>query len=84
MSLNNKQIINKIIADALLCNINEVQPDKYLVKDLLADSIMFIDMVVGINNRFNITITETDLEKLNKVSDVYLVLNNYALEIKSQ
>lgn len=74
---NNKKIVDIIIAESLLCDINSLSPEKHLVKDLLADSISFIDMITNLCDHFNIDIPEADLANINLVNDLYVIIDKY-------
>lgn len=66
--------INKIIAECLMCQFDQISQDKHLIKDLLADSISYIDMITAICNHFDISISERELMDINKVQDIYSIV----------
>jgi len=67
----------------LLCDVETISPDKYLVKDLLADSVAFIDLITNLCDYFSINISEKDLSTINRVDDLYFILDKYT-EIKEK
>ena len=48
--------VAKIIADALSCELDEVQPSASLIDDLGAESIDFLDLVFRLESAFNIKV----------------------------
>ncbi len=73
----NEQIkiqINSIISSIVNCPHAEVQADKHLFLDLLADSLMLTDIVFTLEHEFNIHIQEASLADVNYVCDLYQVV----------
>lgn len=52
-----------IIADVLVIDKNDIQPDSSLIKDLGAESIDFLDLIFRLERAFNIKIPRGQIEK---------------------
>lgn len=61
--------IQSIIADVLNVDISEVTPDATFVDDLGADSLDVFQIIMGIEEEFDITIDTEEAEKIVTVSD---------------
>ena len=59
--------IEKIIADHLGLDLSEVTDEKHLIDDLGADSLNIVEVVMGIEEEFDIEIPDDDAEKLRKM-----------------
>ena len=67
MNLDEK--IKKIIAEQLAVNEDEVKPDASFVDDLGADSLDQVELVMALEEEFNIEISDEDAEKIRTVND---------------
>lgn len=74
---SNQKIINTLVSETLFCDITTLTPEKRLVKDLLADSISFIDLITRVSDHFKIDISEQDLSSVHRLSDLYQVIDKY-------
>lgn len=61
--------LKEIIADVLRCNPDEITADTTLVDDLGADSLDIFQIVMGIEDIFDIEIPNEDAEKIITVGD---------------
>ena len=61
--------IQSIIADVLNVDVSEVTPDATFVDDLGADSLDVFQIIMGIEEEFDITIDTEEAEKIVTVSD---------------
>ena len=55
--------VRACIADALSIDVAEVAPDSYLMDDLGADSLAFLDIVFQLEQAFDIEITRGEMER---------------------
>ena len=69
-----KEVI-AIIAEQLGIDESEVAPDKSFVEDLNADSLDLTELIMNLEEKFNIEISEGDQEKLRTVKDVIDYIN---------
>ncbi len=61
--------IREIIVDRLKVDPSEVTPEASFVEDLRADSLDIVEMVMRLEETFDITIPDDDVEKLRTVGD---------------
>ena len=71
-------MIEKIIADHLGLDLSEVTDDKHIIDDLGADSLHIVELVMEIENNFDITIPDDDAEGLTTVGKVVEYVEDYA------
>ena len=57
--------IEKIIAENLNIDIESIKDDSHFVNDLGADSLNIVEVVMGIEQEFDIEIKDEDVEKLS-------------------
>lgn len=62
--------IRTIIADQLSVDESIIQPGTSLVKDLEADSLDFVELVMALEDAFDVKIEEDDTEKIATVQDI--------------
>ena len=69
MSIEDK--VKKIIAEKLSVDIEEVVPEASFVDDLGADSLDLVELIMSMEEEFDIDIPDEDAEKLVTVKDVF-------------
>lgn len=62
--------VKDIIAKHLKIEKNQIKRDSEFIKDLGADSLDFVEIVVMIEEKYGLNITDDELNSLKKVSDV--------------
>ena len=67
MSIENK--IKKIIAEKLSVDLEEVVPEASFVDDLGADSLDLVELIMSMEEEFDIDIPDEEAEKLLTVQD---------------
>lgn len=67
MSVQDK--VKKIIAEKLSVDLEEVMPDASFVDDLGADSLDLVELIMSMEEEFDIDISDEDAEKLVSVKD---------------
>jgi len=73
MSLEDK--IKKVIAEKLGVEIEEVVPDASFVDDLGADSLDLVELIMSMEEEFDIEISDEDAEGLETVKDAIDYIN---------
>ncbi|MDA8139051.1 MAG: acyl carrier protein [Desulfobacteraceae bacterium] len=73
MSVEDK--IRKIIAEKLSVDIEEVVPEASFVDDLGADSLDLVELIMSMEEEFDIDISDEDAEKLVTVKDAIDYIN---------
>ena len=79
-----KDDVIEIIAEQLGVDKKEVTPDKALVEGLNADSLDLTELIMTFEERFNFEITDTQAEKLKKVSDIISFIETKLAEAHAQ
>ena len=72
--------IREIIADQLSVDESAIQPETSLVKDLEADSLDFVELVMALEDAFDVTIEEDDTAKIVTVQDIIDFLKSQGVE----
>ena len=62
--------IKSIIAEQLGVIAEEVNPESSFVDDLGADSLDTVELIMALEEEFNVEIPDEDAEKMSKVADV--------------
>jgi acyl carrier protein len=73
MSIEDK--IKKIIADKLGVESTEVVPEASFVDDLGADSLDLVELIMSMEEEFDIDISDEDAERLVTVNDALEYIN---------
>ncbi len=61
--------IKKVVAEKLSVDINEVVPEAHFVDDLGADSLDLVELIMSMEEEFDIEISDEDAESLATVQD---------------
>ncbi|MCY6356711.1 acyl carrier protein [Clostridium sp. ZS2-4] len=72
--------VKKIIADQLGLDENTVTMDSLFVDDLGADSLDVVELIMALEEEFDIEIPDDDAEKATKVGDVVEYINSHVEE----
>ena len=73
MSVEEK--VKKIIAEKLSVDLEEVVPEASFVDDLGADSLDLVELIMSMEEEFDIDISDEDAEKLVTVKDAIDYIN---------
>ena len=75
MSVEDK--VKKIIAEKLSVELEEVVPEASFVDDLGADSLDLVELIMSMEEEFDIDISDEDAEKLVSVKDAIDYINSH-------
>ena len=78
MSEDINQKITKVIVEKLGVTEDQVKPEAAFIDDLGADSLDQVELVMALEDEFDIEIPDEEAEKLKKVSDVISYVNSKA------
>ena len=81
--LNPEQIEKEVFAlveDRLGVRRSEISPEKDLVNDLGADSLDSVELIMALEQQFDITIPDSATESIKTIGDILKYLNNYSEE----
>ena len=70
--------LKKIIADQLSVSEDEVVPEASFIEDLNADSLDLVELIMSLEEEFNVKISDEDAEKIRTVQDAIDYLNEHA------
>ena len=73
MSVEDK--VKKIVVDKLSVDLEEVIPEASFVDDLGADSLDLVELIMSMEEEFDIDISDDDAEKLLTVKDAIDYIN---------
>ena len=68
--------IKKLIAEQLNKAVEEVTDDKEVVKDLGADSLDVVEMLMNLEEEFGITVPEEDAVNIKTVGDIIKLIES--------
>ncbi|TLS37334.1 acyl carrier protein [Pseudalkalibacillus caeni] len=69
--------VKKIIVDRLGVDESEVTPEASFKEDLGADSLDVVELVMELEDEFDMEISDEDAEKIATVGDVINYINNH-------
>ncbi len=78
MSADIQQKITKVIVEKLGVTEDQVKPEAAFIDDLGADSLDQVELVMALEDEFDIEIPDEEAEKLKKVSDVIAFVTSKA------
>ena len=61
--------LKKIISDQMGVTEEEVLPEASFIDDLNADSLEMVDLIISLEEEFNIQVTDEEAEKIKTVQD---------------
>ncbi len=73
---NTENRIKKIISDQLNVKLEDVKNEKSFVNDLGADSLDVIELIMALEEEFNIEISDDKAEKINTVQSAIDCINS--------
>ena len=76
MSVEEK--VKKIIAEKLSVELDEVIPDASFVDDLGADSLDLVELIMAMEESFDIEISDDEAEKLQTVQDAISYIKEHS------
>ena len=68
--------VKELISKQLNKPVEEITDDKEIVKDLGADSLDVVEMLMSLEEEFNITVPEEDAVNLKTVGDIVKLIEN--------
>lgn len=70
--------IKEVVVEQLDCNPAEVKEDSRFAEDLGADSLDVVELVMALEEKFDIEIPDEDAEKIKTVADAMKYIENIA------
>jgi acyl carrier protein len=78
VNMSGEDKIKKIIAEKLSVDLAEVKPQASFVEDLGADSLDLVELIMSMEEEFEIDISDEDAEKLVTVQDAIDFVNAHS------
>ncbi len=69
--------VKKIIAEKLSVELSEVIPEASFVDDLGADSLDLVELIMSMEEEFDVDISDEDAEKIVTVQDAIEYINSH-------
>ncbi len=66
--------LQELAAEILGVDPDDVQMEKSFQKDLAADSLDLVELIAAIEDHFDVELPEEELEKMNRISDLWAYL----------
>ncbi len=70
--------VQEMIANQLGVSVDDVTPEKEIVKDLNADSLDVVELLMNLEEEYGGSISDEDAIKIKTVGDVVDAINNMA------
>ena len=70
--------VKEVVVEQLDCDPAEVKEDSRFVEDLGADSLDVVELVMALEEKFDIEIPDEDAEKIKTVADAIKYIENNA------
>jgi acyl carrier protein len=67
--MENFEKVKEILVDVLGVSADDVKPESKFVDDLGADSLDLVELIMSLEDKFQIEISDTDAEKIITVQD---------------
>ncbi|OGP65803.1 MAG: acyl carrier protein [Deltaproteobacteria bacterium RBG_13_53_10] len=80
MSNNVEKRVKEIIVEQLGVNENEVAPEAKFVDDLGADSLDLVELVMALEEEYNMEISDEDAEKILSVGDAIEYIQSHVAQ----
>lgn len=75
-----RERILEIIADQVNRSVDELDPSMEFIDDLNLDSIELVELIMSVEDEFDIEIDEDRLEKVRSIGDVLDLLEEFDLD----
>ena len=77
MAVSAEERLKKIIAEQLSVSEDEVVPEASFIEDLNADSLDLVELIMSLEEEFNVKISDEDAEKIRTVQDAMDYLHEH-------
>lgn len=75
--------INKVLADALDVEMNGLHPATRLIDDLKMDSLMGVELMLTLEEKFGIDVNVDEIRTMISMEDVYRFVDTKARKVKA-
>lgn len=77
MDKNTFEHVAELLADQLGIDVASVTPEKEVVKDFGADSLDIVEMLMGLEEEYGITVSEEDAASVKTVGDIVALIEKH-------
>jgi acyl carrier protein len=78
MATSSEERLKKIIAEQLSVSEEEVTPEASFIEDLNADSLDLVELIMSLEEEFNVKISDEEAEKIRTVQDAIDYLHEHS------
>ena len=68
--MNTIEKVKKMIAEQLCVSVDDIKDDANIIEDLGADSLDVVELLMGVEEEFGITVPEEDAVNIKTIGDV--------------
>ncbi len=77
LSNEHLEALKALVADKLGVDEKEIVPEAHFIDDLNADSLDLVELIMSIEEKFNLKIEDEDAEKIQTVGDAIAYLEEH-------
>ena len=74
--------VQNIVADLLAVDLDEVTLDARLIEDLNADSLDAVVLSMSLDEQFEITVEDDEIERMNTVNDIVNTITKHRPDLE--
>lgn len=74
--------VQNIVADLLAVDLDEVTLDARLIEDLNADSLDAVELAMSLEEHFEITVEDDEIERMNTVGDIVTTITKHRPDLE--
>jgi acyl carrier protein len=72
--------LQELAAEILGVDADQVQMDKSFARDLAADSLDLVELIAAVEDKYDVELPESELEKMKVISDLWKYLEEKSAE----
>jgi acyl carrier protein len=72
--------LQELAAEILGVDTDQVQMDKSFARDLAADSLDLVELIAAVEDKYDVELPESELEKMKMISDLWKYLEEKSAE----
>jgi acyl carrier protein len=72
--------LQELAAEILGVDVDQVQMDKSFARDLAADSLDLVELIAAVEDKYDVELPESELEKMKMISDLWKYLEEKSAE----
>ncbi|HEV2216395.1 MAG TPA: acyl carrier protein [Candidatus Dormibacteraeota bacterium] len=72
--------LQELAAEILGVDVDQVQMDKSFARDLAADSLDLVELIAAVEDKYDVELPESELEKMKVIADLWKYLEEKSAE----